>query len=84
MLCASRVGTMKNGSKNLNAALMDQIVHGCGHIYSPCCSALFWLSSVVEAEPIYPKILSSKVEACMQLFYILQTAIVVVEDYFVE
>ena len=63
MLCASRVGTMKNGSKNLNAALMDQIVHGCGHIYSPCCSALFWLSSVVEAEPIDPKILSSKVEA---------------------
>ena len=22
---------VKNGSKNLNAALMDQIVHGCGH-----------------------------------------------------
>ena len=39
---------MKNGSKNLNAALMDQIVHGCGHIYSPCCSALFWLSSLAQ------------------------------------
>ena len=36
--------SMKNGSKNLNAALMDQIVHGLGHIYSPCCSALFWPS----------------------------------------
>ena len=54
------VGThVKNGSKNLNAALMDQIVHGCGHIYSPCCSALFWLLDIDDVYIMQSPVISA-------------------------
>lgn len=56
------VGThVKNGSKNLNAALMDQIVRHASpqHIYSPCCSALFWLLDIDDVYIMQSPVISA-------------------------